>query len=121
MTERQIPLQLVDAIENGTDEDAEALLDLLFAPHMLLDDQEQKDCNWFDTDMAFPVRLWYMEGNVPRVIQPIAPTWEDAKRVAVEWLKVVPHTCADYDDWNWNREVLDDPSPKAYLKAMLGL
>lgn len=120
-TNNRTPEPLLDAVNNGTDEDAEALLTLLFAPHMLIDDPQQEDGNWFDITPAFAVRRWYMENEIPPVIQKIAPTWEDAKRVAVEWLEACPHTCADYDEWNWNREILDDQSPKTYLINLLGL
>lgn len=118
---RKIPQPILDALLGGNDDDAEALLDLLFAPHMLLDDPEQENGHWFDADHAFPVRRWYIDGTIPPVIKKIAPTWENAKRVAVEWLEDCPHTCYEYDEWNLNRESLDDQSPKAYLKALVGL
>lgn len=120
-TKNEIPQALLDAIAYGTDDDAEALLDLLFAPHLLLDDPRQEDGNWYDSDIAFHVKRWYTENKIPPVIQPIAPTWEDAKRVAVEWLKACPHSCAAYDEWNWGRDSLEDQSPKSYLKALLRL
>ncbi len=114
-----IPQALLNVMAHGSEQDARDVLALLFAPHALLDDPDQADGAWFDADHAGTVKRWYADNRIPKVIHEIAPTWDDAKQTAVDWLAVCPHTCRDYDDWHFRSEALPPKTAKAYLKALV--
>jgi hypothetical protein len=112
------PAPLADAFLRQSEPDVEALLNLLFCCHLLVDDPEQEDGNWHESSTAWPVKGWYQEGNVPASLLAIAPTWDDAIRVTTEWLSSWPHSCAEYDYWSCSHQE-EDPTAIGYLRGML--
>jgi hypothetical protein len=113
------PQPLADAFLSQSESDVEALLDLLFCCHQLVDDPEQEDSKWFNVDSAWLVRKQYMEGQVHPALMAIAPTWDDAMRITLEWLKTWPHDCGEYDYWGYGRDEMDDVTAIAFLREMM--
>jgi hypothetical protein len=113
------PAPLASALLRQSEADVEALLQLLFCCHQLLDEPEQVEVTWHDCSIAWPVKGWYLDSNVPEVVLALAPTWESAISLTTDWLQVWPHDCGEYDYWAYRRDELDDPSAMAFFRGML--
>lgn len=113
------PAPLASAFLRQSEEDVEALLALLFCCHHLVDDPEQENSDWHNTDIAWLVKRWYLEDKIPAALKEIAPTWEQAIAVTTSWLETWPHDCGEYDYWGHQRDDLDDVTAISYFRDMM--
>ena len=120
MNKRQIPKPFIDAVGNGSEEDAEALLELYFSVHHLIDDPEQEMCPWDQCTHFYRVQEWYRTDSIPPVIKALAPTLDDAKNLTLHWLETFPHICSVFEDWMFRRDELENPSAKNFIAELIG-
>jgi hypothetical protein len=113
------PRPLADVFLRQAEADTEALLDLLFCCHNLVDDPEQEDGPWHNSDIAFFVKRWYLNAQVPPALKDIAPTWDDAVLVAEQWLQSWPHDCGEFEYWAYRRDEMEDPTAIGYMRSLL--
>lgn len=113
------PAPLANALLRQSEEDVEALLELLFCCHQLVDDPEQEESKWYNTDTAWFVKRWYLDCKIPEALKEIAPTWEQAMAVTITWLKSWPHDCGEYDYWSHQRFDIEDETAISYFREML--
>jgi hypothetical protein len=113
------PVPLGVVFLTGSESDLELLLDLLFAAHLLVCDNEIERPNWFYTDIGWPIWRLYENNTVPPLLRSLAPEVADAVALARQWQSEWTHSCGEYEWWAWRRDEWGDLSIKGFFRDML--